>query len=115
MKSVRLRLLILALTPLIVLMPLLLLIGMTRWTADYDKVLIANVESDLRIAQQYLARLMVETGDELAGVADSAEFAAVLQRTPRQQAAYFARKRKALELDFLYFLPEHDAIDQAAR
>jgi two-component system NtrC family sensor kinase len=115
MKSVRLRLLILALTPLIVLMPLLLLIGMTRWTADYDKVLIANVESDLRIAQPYLARLMVETGDELAGVADSAEFAAVLQRTPTQQAAYFARKRKVLELDFLYFLPEHDAIDQAAR
>ena len=65
MKSVRLRLLVLALTPLIVLMPLLLLIGMTRWTTDYDKVLIANVESDLRIAQQYLTRLMVETGDDL--------------------------------------------------
>ena len=65
MTSVRLRLLILALAPLIVLMPLLLLLGMTRWTADYDKVLIANVESDLKIASQYLSRLRAKTGDEL--------------------------------------------------
>ena len=54
--SVRLRLLALALLPLAVLMPLLLLLGMTRWTADYDEVLIANVESDLRIAEQYLRK-----------------------------------------------------------
>ena len=76
MQSVRLRLLILALAPLILLMPLLLLLGMTRWTADYDKVLIANVESDLRIAEQYLNRLMTGTGEELHGLAGSVEFAA---------------------------------------
>ena len=39
MTTVRLRLLILALAPLVLLMPLLLLLGMTRWTGDYDKVL----------------------------------------------------------------------------
>ena len=75
MTSVRLRLLVLALTPLIVLMPLLLVLGMSRWTADYDEVLIANVESELRIANQYLARLLAQTGNELDAVAGSVEFA----------------------------------------
>ena len=102
MNSVRFRLLILALAPMVVLMPLLLFLGMTRWTADYDEVLIANVESDLRIAEQYLSRLMVETGDQLQAVAGSVEFA---QTPPGGFAAFFADKRAALGLDFLYFLP----------
>ena len=102
MNSVRLRLLILALAPMVVLMPLLLFLGMTRWTADYDEVLIANVESDLRIAEQYLSRLMVETGDDLQAVAGSVEFA---QTPPAGLDAFFEDKRAALALDFLYYLP----------
>ncbi|WP_372572052.1 sensor histidine kinase [Ruegeria jejuensis] len=106
MTSVRFRLLILALAPMVLLMPLLLFLGMTRWTADYDEVLIANVESDLRIAEQYLSRLMVETGDELQAVAGSVEFA----RTPRPGfEAFFEKKRAQLELDFLYYLPRGKA------
>ena len=117
MNSVRFRLLILALAPMVVLMPLLLFLGMTRWTADYDEVLIANVESDLRIAEQYLSRLMVETGDQLQAVAGSVEFA---QTPPGGFAAFFADKRAALGLDFLYYLPRGDAagwpvIDSAAQ
>ncbi|PYG31004.1 sensor histidine kinase [Pelagimonas varians] len=113
MSSVRLRLLILALLPLIVLMPLLLLMGMTRWTADYDKVLIANVESDLRIAEQYLARLMTGTGRDLLSVSESTEFAALLDRQITARNAYFDAKRNALGLDFLYFLPS-DKVESAA-
>ncbi|MEO0670358.1 MAG: cache domain-containing protein [Pseudomonadota bacterium] len=117
MNSVRFRLLILALAPMVVLMPLLLFLGMTRWTADYDEVLIANVESDLRIAEQYLSRLMVETGDQLQAVAGSVEFA---QTPPGGFEAFFADKRAALGLDFLYYLPQGDAagwpvIDSAAQ
>ena len=117
MNSVRFRLLILALAPMVVLMPLLLFLGMTRWTADYDEVLIANVESDLRIAEQYLSRLMVETGDQLQAVAGSVEFA---QPPPGGFAAFFADKRAALGLDFLYYLPRNAAagwpvIDSAAQ
>ncbi|WP_299044722.1 cache domain-containing protein [uncultured Tateyamaria sp.] len=108
MNSVRFRLLILALAPMVVLMPLLLFLGMTRWTADYDEVLIANVESDLRIAEQYLSRLMVETGDELQAVAGSVEFAETL---PSGFAAFFEDKRAALELDFLHYLPRTDITD----
>ena len=106
MTSVRVRLLILALAPMVVLMPLLLFLGMTRWTADYDEVLIANVESDLRIAEQYLSRLMVETGDQLRAVAGSVEFA---ETPPEGFDAFFDDKRAALGLDFLYYLPR-DAV-----
>jgi len=114
-KSVRLRLLVLALAPLTVLMPLLMVIGLTRWSAGYDKALITNVESDLRIAEQYLARIMAGTGDDLTGLAESAEFAEILRRDPSGRAAIFQRKRAALELDFLYYIPASEAIEAAAR
>ena len=97
--SVRLRLLVLALAPLTVLMPLLLVLGMTRWTSDYDELLIANVESDLRIAEQYLARILETTGDELTGVAESAEFGRVLQVSGPTFDSYLAEKREALNAD----------------
>lgn len=115
MTSVRLRLLIIALTPLAVLMPLLLLLGMARWSADYDRVLIANVESDLRIAEQYLVRIMTDTGADLEGVAGAIEFADVLQQTPDTLDLYLDAKRAALEVDFLYYLPSDDTWQGAAR
>ncbi len=104
-----------ALTPLTVLMPLLLLLVMTRWTSDYDALLIANVDSDLRIAEQYLARIMTTTGDELTGVAESAEFARVLDDNGQALTSYLAEKREALALDFLYYLPEAEAIGAPSR
>lgn len=78
LKSVRLRLLLLALLPLIVLMPLLMVLAMARWNADYDKVLIANVESDLRIAEQYLGQLQANSARALQELASSARLARVL-------------------------------------
>ncbi|HBB82954.1 MAG TPA: two-component sensor histidine kinase, partial [Sulfitobacter sp.] len=111
MTSVRLRLLILALTPLIVLMPLLLILGMSRWTADYDKVLIANVESELKIASQYLSRLLGQTGNELDAVARSVEFSRWLNRPGADQVAFFADTRDRLGLDFLEFLPMETAVE----
>lgn len=110
MTSVRLRLLILALAPLIVLMPLLLLIGMTRWTADYDKVLIANVESDLKIASQYLSRLLDKTGDELNAVTESVEFNAWLDRPEADLERYLSETQARLGLNFLYYMPAEQAL-----
>jgi len=114
MRSVRLRLLFLALAPVGILLPIALVLGMTRWTSDYDALLIAKVESDLRIAEQYLARIMSGTGDELKGVAESAEFAQVLQQGATGLAPFFASKKEALGLDFLYFLSD-DAAALAAQ
>ena len=114
-KSVRLRLLTLALLPLVVLMPLLLLLGMSRWTADYDKILIANVQSDLRIAEQYLFRILARTGANVEGVADSAEFLGQLEHGRGQVDSYLMEKKKALELDFLYYLPVGETRALASR
>ncbi|SFB72400.1 sensor histidine kinase [Tropicimonas isoalkanivorans] len=115
MTSVRVRLLVLALAPLVLLMPALLLIAMTRWTADYDRLLIANVESDLRIAEQYLSRLMAGTGEDLQGIAESAQLAVVLGAEKPARAAFLDRKREVLGFDFLYFLPVTQAEPAAQR
>ncbi|MGR3802911.1 sensor histidine kinase [Marinibacterium profundimaris] len=112
MASVRLRLLVLALLPLAVLMPFLLFLGMTRWTADYDEVLIANVESDLRIAEQYLSQLMTGTATGLRGVAESRAFAEAMEIAPD---AFLSATRNRLSLDFLYFLPREAAAPAADR
>ncbi|MCV6585342.1 MAG: cache domain-containing protein [Marinibacterium sp.] len=111
MTSVRLRLLILALMPLIVLTPFLLFLGMSRWTADYDKVLIANVESDLRIAEQYLARILTGTGEDIRAVAQSVGFAEAMDVGGSAQSSYLQAKRRDLGLDFLYYLPVAQAAD----
>jgi two-component system NtrC family sensor kinase len=115
MKSVRLRLLILALLPMVVLMPLMLLLGMKRWTSEYDNILIANVASDLRIAEQYLGRILTRTGTGLQGVTDSAEFLDVLQSDPDDLAQYLQLKQQAMQLDFLYYLPLSETLEPAQR
>ncbi|THH34895.1 HAMP domain-containing protein [Aliishimia ponticola] len=115
MTSVRLRLLVLALAPVVVLLPLALLIAITRWSADYDELLISKVESDLRIAEQYLARLMVETSDDLLAVAGSVDFALALTAGNGEGRAFFDAKRDELGLDFLYYLSADDARAAAER
>ena len=115
MRSVRLRLLVLAIAPLVLLLPALLLLGMARWTADYDALLIAKVESDLRIAVQYLTRIMADTGDDLYGMADSTSFAAALAKGAVAREDFFLQKRATLGLDFLYYLPTASAQTAADR
>jgi two-component system NtrC family sensor kinase len=109
--SVRLRLLFMVLLPLILLMPLLLLLGLSRWTSEYDKLLISKVNSDLRIAEQYLSRIMVSTGTNLSSIAGTAEFSQALSQPKSIQLAYLERKRTELGMDFLYYLPTTTPID----
>lgn len=115
MRSVRLRLLVLALAPMGVLLPLVLLLGMTRWTADYDDLMIAKVESDLRVAEQYLSQILAGTGDDLTGVAESAAFSEVLSSSASELQAFFAERQSALGLDFLFYLNTQEAQKAAQR
>ncbi|TLP59473.1 HAMP domain-containing protein [Parasedimentitalea maritima] len=108
MKSVRLRLLLLALLPISVLMPLLLVLAMTRWNADYDDMLIANVDSDLRIAEQYLGRILAGTGTDIRSVSESSLFSDVLLAPPREQVRFLDQRRAELQLDFLYYISGDD-------
>lgn len=106
MRSVRLRLLLLALLPISVLIPVLLVLAMARWNADYDDVLIAKVESDLKIAEQYLEHLEAGTGNALKNLAESETLKQVLKAPTREQRRFLAQRQRDLKLDFLYFVPQ---------
>lgn len=94
----------LALLPLAVLMPLLLTLAMARWNADYDAVLIAKVESDLRIAEQYLGHLQTGSAESLRSIANSTAFQQALAKGPAAVRSHLEALRGDLELDFLEYL-----------
>jgi two-component system NtrC family sensor kinase len=104
MKSVRLRLLVLALLPLVVLMPALLAVAVGRWSANYDALLVTNVETDLRVADQYVQRILSTTGGDVTALARSLRLDRAL-RDGGDVAGFLAGERAALGLDFLYYLP----------
>ena len=110
MTSVRLRLLILALLPLVVLLPLMLGVGISRWAARYDSLLIANVASDLRIAEQYLERILDTSETEVQGLAQSIHFSDALSTNSAEFDQLLGMYRDQLGLDFLHFLPLKDAL-----
>ncbi|WP_104018881.1 sensor histidine kinase [Roseovarius nitratireducens] len=109
MKSVRLRLLILALLPLVVLMPALLTVAVGRWSANYDALLITNVETDLRVADQYVQRILTTTGGDVTALARSLRFDRALREDGADLSGFLARERDTLGLDFLYYLPREGA------
>ncbi|WP_458722320.1 sensor histidine kinase [Shimia sp. W99] len=113
LRSVRLRLLTLALLPMVVLMPLMLMWGINRWSSEYDNILIANVEGDLRIAEQYLGRILARTGANVQGVAESAVFLDRLENGPAELDDFLALKQAEMELDFLYYLPPFEVPESA--
>src|ERR1700730_12951900 len=73
-RSVRYRLLAIALVPMLVILPLLLGISIYRWNTKFDEALLSKVHDDLTIAHQYLARIMENTEEHLAFVTNSARF-----------------------------------------
>ncbi len=100
MRSVRVRLLLIALLPMLVLMPLLLGFATWRWSNQIDGLLISKVNGDLTIADQYLARLTATSGELLDAVAQSVRFRSAL--TAGSTADFLAQERTRLGLDFLY-------------
>ena len=101
MQSVRVRLLVIALMPMLVLLPLMLGGTMWRWSGKIDQILITKVNGDLTIADQYLARLLETSGERLDAVAQSVALRDRLD-DPAALDALLARKRAQLDLDFLY-------------
>ena len=69
--SVRNKLLAIALLPLLVVFPLMLL-ALALWgNAAYDRLLITKVRSDLAVARGYFDQVLTEVGSGTQGVADS--------------------------------------------
>lgn len=98
-RSVRHRLLAIALLPTLVILPLLLGATMIRWSGKFDDLLITKVNSDLTVARQYLERILETTDDRITALAASVDF---VQRG--ESDAAMERWRQALGLDYLYLV-----------
>jgi len=102
-RSVRFRLLAIALLPMLVILPLLLGVAIYRWNAKFDATLISKVNGDLTIAHQYLARILEKTGVQLRALSLSARFHEVLAPDARGSLQdLLDETRKEIGLDFLY-------------
>ena len=103
--SVRNKLLAMALLPLLVVFPLLVLAIAVWSSVTYDRLLITKVRSDLAVARGYFDQTLAEVGSGTRGVARS-------QRLLQAMAggdldARLAADRQELGLDFL-LLMRHD-------
>lgn len=98
--SVRHKLLAMALLPLAVVFPLLVL-ALTLWSnAAYDRLLITKVRADLAVAHGYFGRVLGEVGAGTQGVAASHALVQAL-RSGRSPVRLLEDERARLGLDFL--------------
>lgn len=106
--SVRVRLLIIALLPMMVLLPLLIGATMQRWIWRTDQILTARVAGDLTVAREYLGHLVASTGQSVAALGASVAFR---DGMAGDGAAFLAARRRALGLDFLRIGTPQDGPD----
>ena len=102
-RSVRYRLLAIALLPMLVILPLLLGVTVYRWNEKFDATLISKVNGDLTIAHQYLAHILDNTGEHVTALGGSARFRDVVNDESGLKT-FLADARARLELDFLYVI-----------
>ena len=103
-QSVRIRLLVIAILPMLVVMPLFLSIVVLNWSNRFDALLIAKVNGELTIAHQYLERIRERASEQVAALGASARFAETISRDDREQLRDFLEaERKRYGFDFLYY------------
>ena len=117
-RSIRVRLLLLALLPLGVLLPLLLAV-LAIWGGEYfDRLLIAKVRADLAVAHGYYERVGEGVGRAVEAMATSGVLLQVLERPSAgretQLAALLEEARQARRLDFLHYLTAEQGASEAA-
>ncbi|MCB2137489.1 MAG: cache domain-containing protein [Rhodobacteraceae bacterium] len=106
-RSVRARLLLIALLPMLIILPLLLGAAVANWSQRFDEVLIAKVNGELTIAHQHLSGLLDNRGAAIAALAQSAALASeVAGADEAGMVAFLASERERLGLDFLYLIAE---------
>ena len=102
-KSVRARLLIIALLPMLLVMPLFGGIVVYNWSTRFDNLLIAKVNGELTIAHQYLAGLKERAFEDVQALGASAAF---LQATEGgDMPELLETQRQSYGFDFLYYIP----------
>ena len=107
LRSVRARLLMIALVPMLLVMPLFLGAIVTNWSARFDRLLIAKVNGELTIAHQYMSRILERSSEKVQALGESAVFEATVREGSQSKIlALLDAKRQDLGLDFLYFVTE---------
>lgn len=112
-RSVRFRLLAIALLPTLVILPLVLAIAAGRWTEKFDETLISKVNGDLTIARQYLRQILANTENRLVALGASTRFREAVA-AGNDLAAFLDRERQDLGLDFLHIVEGDGRIPVAA-
>ncbi|WP_299970397.1 cache domain-containing protein [uncultured Roseobacter sp.] len=103
MTRIRLKLLLLALLPLVVLLPMLLGITMIRWINKFDDLLLSKVASDLRVAEQYFEQIEAGQAADLVALARSAAFEQALAESSAALDRHLLSERDRLGLDFFIY------------
>ncbi len=105
-RSVRMRLLAIAILPMLVVMPLFIGAVVVNWSRRFDDLLIAKVNGELTIAHQYLERLRERASEQVVALGASNRFARTLSRGSQQDLARLLEaERKRFGFDFLYYIP----------
>jgi signal transduction histidine kinase len=107
-RSIRIRLLLLALIPLGLVLPLTMA-ALAYWGGAYfDRLLVTKVRSDLAVAHGYFDRVSEGVGRSVGSLADSERLAGILRRAPAQRATALTPLFNAIQgeqkLDFLQFI-----------
>jgi len=103
LHSVRFRLLVIAILPMLVVMPLLLGGTFAQWSGKFDNLLIAKVNGELTIAHQYMASILGKSRDEVKALGNSAVFARLTRDGNKEKInTFLEQQRKKMGLDFLY-------------
>ncbi len=109
-QSIRVRLLAIALLPMLVLMPLFGAGVIANWSQRFDDLLIAKVNGELTIAHQYLAGLKDRSSEKLQAFAASVTFA---NTPPDKLPELLDAQRLKNGFDFLYYIDDAGKITTA--
>ncbi len=101
-RSIRNKLLAMALLPLLVVLPLQLGALLAWGTAAYDRLLVTKVQSDLAVARGYFGQVLGEVGSGTDAIAASHELHSSLARGDMAaMRLQLARERARLGFDFI--------------
>jgi signal transduction histidine kinase len=119
-RSIRFRLLAIALLPTLVILPLMLGFMMVRWNGKFDALLTSKVHGDLTIAHQYFSHILENTGKQIEALGQSVSFHDALRANDddphhdQSLAALLDRQRQKMGLDFLYLIDSKSLVATAS-
>jgi two-component system NtrC family sensor kinase len=103
--SVRTKLLLVALVPLLTALPILFSLIFYWGLGYYDRLLTFKVSSDLTVAHEYFIHVRERIGQDVSSLGDSYRFVTTVRDDGNANLQrMLAEKQKSLDLDFLNFL-----------